>query len=224
MQLLFRIPKQWGFYLRDPEETELGRKIVSAGIVLMDKLGFEQFTFRKLSVEIGSTEASIYRYFSNKGSFLRYCRAWYWSWLSYRLRIRLQNIAEPERQLHEAVKVLAESSQRDYDIPHIDESALHRVVIYEGRKGFLAEKKKKSQTDPALQEILEQLTVILRRFNPRFRYAKSLALQLILTAHGYLFYFHHDPMISEVTSGKANEVVEKITNYLLFTVQSVLNR
>jgi hypothetical protein len=45
-------------YLRDPERTELGRKIISESIHMMDALGFEQFTFKKLAAEISSTEAS----------------------------------------------------------------------------------------------------------------------------------------------------------------------
>ena len=53
-------------YLREPESTELGRRIISESIRMIDALGFEQFTFKKLGAEIGSTEASVYRYFENK--------------------------------------------------------------------------------------------------------------------------------------------------------------
>ena len=48
-------------FLRDPQETELGRKIISTSIALIDDLGIEAFTFKKLSAKIDSTEASIYR-------------------------------------------------------------------------------------------------------------------------------------------------------------------
>ena len=47
---------------RDPQETELGRKIIEFSIILIEKIGFEAFTFKKLANEIGSTEKSIYRY------------------------------------------------------------------------------------------------------------------------------------------------------------------
>jgi AcrR family transcriptional regulator len=59
-------------YLRDPESSELGRNIVSNSVKLIDQLGFEAFTFKKLATEIHSTEASIYRYFENKHKFLIY--------------------------------------------------------------------------------------------------------------------------------------------------------
>jgi AcrR family transcriptional regulator len=39
---------------------------VKNGLILINKIGFEEFTFKKLSIEISTTEASIYRYFENK--------------------------------------------------------------------------------------------------------------------------------------------------------------
>ena len=49
-------------YLRDPEASELGKLIIKHSIDLIYNLGFESFTFKKLAVEMGTTEASVYRY------------------------------------------------------------------------------------------------------------------------------------------------------------------
>ena len=68
-------------YCKDPQSTELGKKIVLHSIKLISELGFEAFTFRKLSMQIDSTEASIYRYFDNKHRLLVYLIAWYWAWM-----------------------------------------------------------------------------------------------------------------------------------------------
>ena len=70
------IKLQHELFLRDPQETELGKKIIEQGILLIDKLGFEEFTFKKLASKIGSTEASVYRYFENKHRLLMYLTAW----------------------------------------------------------------------------------------------------------------------------------------------------
>ena len=35
-------------YTKNPESSDLGRKIVSQSIVMIDTLGFEGFTFKKL--------------------------------------------------------------------------------------------------------------------------------------------------------------------------------
>ena len=38
-------------YLRDPQETSLGKKIIEHSILLIDEIGFESFNFKKLSTK-----------------------------------------------------------------------------------------------------------------------------------------------------------------------------
>ena len=59
-------------FLRNPENSEVGRLMVKKAIDLIYDLGFEQFTFKKLALDINSTEATIYRYFENKHRLLLY--------------------------------------------------------------------------------------------------------------------------------------------------------
>nr|MBP6414578.1 TetR/AcrR family transcriptional regulator [Bacteroidia bacterium] len=61
MLLDIRIKMNDKLFLRNPEDSLLGKRIVSKGLVLINKLGFEDFTFKKLAAEIETTEASIYR-------------------------------------------------------------------------------------------------------------------------------------------------------------------
>ena len=79
MLLDIRIKMNDKLFLRNPEDSLLGKRIVSQGLVLINKLGFEDFTFKKLAAEIETTEASIYRYFENKHRLLVYLITWYWS-------------------------------------------------------------------------------------------------------------------------------------------------
>jgi AcrR family transcriptional regulator len=72
-------------FLRNPEQSELGKKIIMRSIQLIHEQGFKALTFKKLAEAIGSTEAGIYRYFENKHRLLIYITAWYWSWLEYRV-------------------------------------------------------------------------------------------------------------------------------------------
>lgn len=37
-------------FLRNPEHSELGRKIIEHSVMLIDKIGFEAFTFKKLAI------------------------------------------------------------------------------------------------------------------------------------------------------------------------------
>ena len=131
-------------YLRDPEQTQLGKKIISKSIYLIDELGFEDFTFKKLANKINSTEASIYRYFENKHNLLVYLLVWYWSWLEYQIDYQTNNIEDAEKQLKIAIRVIAESlsSRNESHFPHIDEAALHRIVVSESSKTYYTKKRR----------------------------------------------------------------------------------
>ena len=79
-------------YLRSPDSSELGKRIITGSIELINELGFELFTFKKLGERIGSPESSIYRYFESKQAVLIYLVAWYWSWVDYKLVFAITNI------------------------------------------------------------------------------------------------------------------------------------
>lgn len=59
-------------YNKDPESSDLGKSIIKHSIELLDELGYEQFTFKKLGEVIKSNESSIYRYFESKHNLLIY--------------------------------------------------------------------------------------------------------------------------------------------------------
>ena len=60
-------------YVKNPETSALGKKIIENSILLIDEIGFENFTFKKLGEIIGSNESSIYRYFESKHKLLYTC-------------------------------------------------------------------------------------------------------------------------------------------------------
>ena len=83
MSVAIKISVNVGLYLKEPQNSTLGKKILKNSIILIDKNGFEAFTFTKLAEEIHSTEDSIYRYFKNKHILLLYLFNWYWEWVNY---------------------------------------------------------------------------------------------------------------------------------------------
>jgi hypothetical protein len=56
-------------YVKNPETSTLGKKIIENSILLM-KIGFENFTFKKIGRSNRSNESSIYRYFESKHKLL----------------------------------------------------------------------------------------------------------------------------------------------------------
>ncbi|WP_413788391.1 TetR/AcrR family transcriptional regulator [Tenacibaculum sp. 1B UA] len=86
-----------GIYIKDPETSELGKRIIENSIVLIEEIGFENFNFKKLGSIIGSNESSIYRYFESKHKLLVY--SWYWGWIQYSLVIETYSISSPKEKL-----------------------------------------------------------------------------------------------------------------------------
>ena len=126
MEVLLQIQMNEKLFLRNPEQTDLGKKIIQHAIQLIHKNGFEHFTFKKLAEDIGTTEAGIYRYFENKHRVLMYLTAWYWSWVQYNVVFNTNNITDPVVKLKKVIQLLANTVKDDDKTLHIDEKLLHQ--------------------------------------------------------------------------------------------------
>lgn len=124
-------------FTKDPTTSDLGKNIILHSIGLIDELGFEAFTFKKLAEKVECTEASIYRYFENKHKMLIYHLTWYWSWLEYRITLATANIKSPEERLIIVLHLLTSPLEQEPRVPQVDESALYRIVIAESQKVYL---------------------------------------------------------------------------------------
>ena len=107
-------------YIKDPESSTLGKNIIEHSILLIDELGFDSFTFKKLGVKINSNESSIYRYFENKHKLLLYLATWYWGWVEYRMVFSTNGIDDPIKKLEKAVEVLTQNVEEDSTISHVN--------------------------------------------------------------------------------------------------------
>src|SRR5690554_3321776 len=112
MEYQFKIKMNEGLYLRNPEDTELGRKILKHSVELIYKLGFEAFNFKKLAEDIGSTEAGIYRYFENKHKLLIYITAWYFGWIGFQIKFQTNNLIDPKVKLQRIMALLTAPIER----------------------------------------------------------------------------------------------------------------
>lgn len=198
-KLVFKLNEH--LYIRDPQSSELGQKIIGASVSLIDKLGFENFTFKKLADEIGSTEASVYRYFLNKHRLLLYLIDWYWNWLEYRLDLHTLNLKDKNERLRAALRVLAEEKKFDPIFEGIDESALHRIVISEMDKTYLTKwVDDDNQVGLFLQfkSVSKKIAKMISDVNPKFPFANSLSSTILLVTNQQLFFTHHLPSLSDI--------------------------
>lgn len=188
-------------FLRDPQDTELGRNIVQESIAMIDKLGFEKFTFKKLAANIDSTEASVYRYFENKHKVLLYLISWYWNWLDYKIDYGTQNISEPAKKLEIALQIISEKKVHDPFFPQIDEQALYRIVIVESDKTYLT-KQVDSDNEEGLftgfKSLCNKVADYISDCNPKYQFSNSLSSTVLQAAHHQLFYAQHLPTLTNL--------------------------
>lgn len=169
-------------YVKDPETSELGRNILKNSILLIDEIGFEAFTFKKLGEKIQSNESSIYRYFENKHKLLVYLSSWYWSWIEYNLVFATNNITNPEEKLIISLKIITQNIVDDKNTPHIDESILNRIIISDFSKTLLTkdvDEENKEGFFLVYKRLIYRLTETISLVNPNYPYAKSLASSVV---------------------------------------------
>lgn len=169
-------------YVKDPETSDLGRKILKNSILLIDEIGFESFTFKKLGEKIQSNESSIYRYFENKHKLLIYLSSWYWSWIEYNLVFATHNIQDPLDKLCISIKIITQNIVDDKNTPYIDESVLNRIIISDFSKTLLTkdvDAENKEGYFLVYKRVINRLIEMILAVNPKYPYAKSLASSTI---------------------------------------------
>lgn len=199
-------------YLKDPQSTKLGKKIIQSSISLIDSIGFEAFTFKKLSTEIESTEASVYRYFENKHRILLYLLTWYWLWLEYKIDFETHNILDPKKKLESALQIISLKMSQDMAFPDVDEEALQRIVISESDKVYLTKKvdlDNKVGLFKGYKSLCNKISNIVREINPNYKYPNALISTALEASNQQIFFAKHLPSLTE--SSKSDDPFE--TNF-----------
>ncbi len=215
-------------FLKDPQHTELGQKIISKSVELIDRLGFELFTFKKLASEIDSTEASVYRYFENKHRLLLYLVSWYWSWIEYKIDISTSNLKLPIEKLKAVIKVITDKKDFDSSFAFVDEVALHRIVIAELDKTFLTKDVDKDNQEGlfgGFKSLCKKIAALILEVEPSYPYANSLASTIVLASKQQLFFSKHLPSLSSVKANdKIYDEIYKFIEKLIFGALKINNR
>ena len=195
------------YFTRDPQHTELGSKIISQSIKMIDELGFEQFTFKKLATQIQSTEASVYRYFENKHKLLIYLIAWYWKWMEYLIDYQTNHLADPEEKLKVALKAVCDEAEFDPAFANIDETALYRIVVSESNKTYLTKQVDEDNKEGLFRgykDLCKRIATIAREINPEYPYPHALISTVLETSHHQAFFALHLPSLTEVKRDQPN--------------------
>ena len=169
-------------YVKDPESSDLGKRIVEQSILMIDEMGFESFTFKKLGVKIGSNESSIYRYFENKHKLLLYLASWYWGWLEYQLVFSTNSIADPWQKLVKAIEIVTKNTVEDSSFSHINEVLLNKIVINEYSKSYLTKEvdaENKEGYFVIYKRLINRITKMIQGVKHDYPYPSSLASTIL---------------------------------------------
>ena len=219
MSIEIKISLNSGLYIKEPQDSKLGRNIIKHSILMIDTFGFESFTFKKLAEEIHSTEASIYRYFENKHLLLLFLVNWYWEWVNYLIKINTLNVDDPRKKLKIIIHSFVSASKENPGVTYVNESILHRIVISEGMKAYHTKEVDIENSKgffKSYKDLAESVSTIINEINSNFKYPFSLATNLFEMSNNHIYFAKHLPRLTDISIEK-NEVdeVENMLNYFV---------
>lgn len=188
-------------YLKDPHSSELGKKLIQQSILLIDEIGLEGFTFRKLAMQLQTTESSIYRYFESKHKLLVYLTSWYWGWLECRLIFSLNNISSAEQKLKLAIAIVAEDITDEVKHDLFDLDVLSRIVVSESSKAYLfkgVDEANKEGAYASYKRLVERISSIVLEINAAFKYSHTLISTIVEGVHHQKYFAQHLPSLTDI--------------------------
>ncbi len=220
MAVSVQIKVNANLYLRDPQETRLGKKIIQEGIILIDKIGIESFTFKKLAIAMSSTEASIYRYFENKHALLVYLVSWYWEWVRFRIDFNSMNVLDPRRKLKITIKTIIDTIRLATPAEYIDRDLLHNIVVKEGIKAYHisnVDKENEMGFFRPYKALGQKIADIILTVNPDFPYPITLASNLLEMSNNQMYFAQHLPKLTDLKmeDGDTKEI-EALLEFFVF--------
>lgn len=169
-------------FVKNPETSKLGKKIIENSILLIAEIGFENFTFKKLGEKIRSNESSIYRYFESKHKLMLYLSSWYWTWIEYKLVFATNNVSNPLEKLKKAIKIVTEKIEDDNSTLHINEAELNKIIIIEFTKNLVTievDDENKEGFFLVYKRVITRIVDMIEVVNPEYKFAKSLASSVV---------------------------------------------
>ena len=217
-QLSFKVNDH--IYLRDPDSSELGKQIVKNAIDLIQELGFEHFTFKKLSLKISTTEATICRYFENKHRLLLYILNWYWSFMEFLVDFTVQNIQDPKEKLTKIIDLFTQALPESVNLLDYNKYYLNQIVLSESSKVYLIKEVKEInsfQVFKPYKDLCNKIADVMLSLNPTYSFSRSLSSTLIETAHSQQYFSKNLPRLTDVLNDQDEKFVFNFLSQLVFS-------
>ncbi len=219
---LLHIRLDENLYLKDPTISKVGRLILSEGLLLLNEIGLEEFTFKKLAIKIQTTESTIYRYFENKHQFLFYLFNFYWAWMEIGIVLATNNIESPKKRLEIIIRHLTIVVENDIRTPYIDEAILQKVIAMESSKTFLSKKvddENKIGYFLQFKKLVGVISKVINEINPNYPYPNALITTLIESSFHQRFFGYHLPRLTNDLHDEVN-LIDFLTNLCFNTIEN----
>jgi len=217
LKLNFKLPEK--LYLKDPQDSKYGNRLLSNAIELINELGFERFTFKKLGTKMESSEVSIYRYFENKHNLLLYLNCWYWEWVAYLIEMRTMNLKNAKKRLEISIHCMIYASYEFKLTDYINESLLFQIIMNESSKTYhisSVDEENKFGFYMPYKNLVDRIAVIIEQINPKFKYSESLVTTLFDMINNQIFFAEHIPKLTSLGKKETMKELEKMVNHFAF--------
>jgi hypothetical protein len=169
---------------------------------------------------MGSTEASVYRYFENKQMLLIYLTSWYWEYLDFNIMMNTKNIEDPFRKLKIAVKTVVDGMSEGTAIEYIDIKLLHQIIVEQSPKVIYTKKVSECEKAGLFSNYINlnsHISGIILECDPDFQYPSALASNIIKMAIDHTYYAENICSLTEITNCMVTrkEQIEKMIFYFL---------
>jgi len=208
-------------FSKDPESSDLGRDIISKSIEMINLLGFESFTFKKLGAAIGSNESSVYRYFSNKHMLLVYLVNWYWSWMDYKIVLETSKLNKAEDKIKMSIELLVADIKQDSNFSFINEVLLNKIIITESSKAYHTkdvDNENEKGFYKTYKQVVQRVSDFILEYNPKYEFPHMLVSTIIEGAHQQRYFAEHLPALTDVEKGQ-NNIIRFYTNLIISTLK-----
>ncbi len=205
-------------YLKDPESSDLGQKILTQSIEMIHQLGIEDFNFKKLGVKIGSNESSIYRYFENKFKLLQYLSAMYWGILEYRLVIETNAIENNLTKLLKAIEILTLKPENIDSYSNYNQLKLRDIIIEEFTKSYHHKNIDNDEENFKIyKRLILRIVEMIHKVDPNYNFPKALACNIV---EGALQQYYTQRHFKSLTDQKTEN---QVYDFFINLVSKVLN-
>jgi len=203
-------------YLRDPLQTSLGKRIIEHSIEVLAEAGFEAFNFKQLARSMGSTEASIYRYFRNKHYLLIYLTSWYWDYMKYLIQIDIRTTVDHYERLIRAMSTVVSAASESDSVQFVHQKMLHKIVLENYGKAYHTKDVDQENSAGLFQnykEVSNLIADLIAGVRSDFTYPHALATNLLTMAHEHYYYAEHLPSLTEIQRDSIPAEIEQMLHY-----------